>query len=138
MKILRYGITIVTLLVFIFGTISLIQMSNKIVVTSCNLIILRDNASFYNEQAQKTDKMTENYIQNDEKRQEIYNSQDNIIRWFSNQNTMMKIVILFLSIMLYPMILLVWIREILRTQMKITRKMKQKKRNSRNAQRFKR
>ena len=106
----------VNLLVFAWGFIiwffDSIYISNKIIVTSAKLVILNDNAQFYNEQPRKTDAMTESYLENDALRQEIYNSEDDLVRIFSNQHALVKAVILLLALAMYPLLLLVWIRQI--------------------------
>ena len=111
-KFMRIVIIILTFLALVFGTIEIARMSNKIIVTSAKLVILNDNAQFYNEQPRKTDAMTESYLENDALRQEIYNSEDDLVRIFSNQHALVKAVILLLALAMYPLLLLVWIRQI--------------------------
>lgn len=113
MKFFRYGITIVTLLVFIYGTVDVCQLCNKVISTSIQLMILNDNATFYNQQERKTDKMTEDYLANDAKRQEIYNSEDDVIRWFSNQNAFIKMCGFLIGLATYPLLLLMWTKQII-------------------------
>ena len=111
-KFMRIVIIILTFLALVFGTIEIARMSNKIIVTSAKLVILNDNAQFYNEQPRKTDAMTESYLENDALRQEIYNSEDDLVRIFSNQHALVKAVILLLAVAMYPLLILVWIRQI--------------------------
>ena len=111
-KFMRIVIIILTFLALVFGTIEIARMSNKIIGTSAKLVILNDNAQFYNEQPRKTDAMTESYLENDALRQEIYNSEDDLVRIFSNQHALVKAVILLLALAMYPLLLLVWIRQI--------------------------
>ena len=132
-KFMRIVIIILTFLALVFGTIEIARMSNKIIVTSAKLVILNDNAQFYNEQPRKTDAMTESYLENDALRQEIYNSEDDLVRIFSNQHALVKAVILLLALAMYPLLLLVWIRQIymvtykFRKYLNIRRKMKLQK-----------
>lgn len=109
---MRIVIIILTFLALVFGTIEIARMSNKIIVTSAKLVILNDNAQFYNEQPRKTNAMTESYLENDALRQEIYNSEDDLVRIFSNQHALVKAVILLLAVAMYPLLILVWIRQI--------------------------
>lgn len=111
-KFMRAMIMILTFLALVFGTIEIARMSNKIIGTSAKLVILNDNAQFYNEQPRKTNAMTESYLENDALRQEIYNSEDDLVRIFSNQHALVKAVILLLALAMYPLLLLVWIRQI--------------------------
>lgn len=111
-KFMRIVIIILTFLALVFGTIEIARMSNKIIVTSAKLVILNDNAQFYNEQPRKTNAMTESYLENDALRQEIYNSEDDLVRIFSNQHALVKAVILLLAVAMYPLLILVWIRQI--------------------------
>ena len=111
-KFIRTAIMILTFLALVFGTIDIIKENNKIIETSVRLIILNDNAQYYNEQPIKTNEMTQKYRENDKLRQEIYNSEDSLIRFFSNQIAPVKIAILILAILIYPLIVLLWLRQI--------------------------
>ncbi len=95
-------VTIVTLLCLVAGAFSVMQNCVKIVKTGFELMILQDNAQFYNEQELKTDNMTEDYDQNDAKRQSIYNSEDIVIRVFSNLPILIKIAVWLLAIVGIP------------------------------------
>lgn len=102
-------VKILTILLLVIGTTAVFQTSAKIVKTSVKMIVLRDNASYYNEQYRKTDAMTQEYLQNNEERQKIYNSEDIVVRIFSNQHILVKIVILLCALALFPLIIYMWI-----------------------------
>ena len=123
-KKLRAIIILMTFVALLLGTVEIIRTSNKIVATSAKLIVLNDNAVFYNEQPIKTDEMTEAYLENHSLRQEIYNSDDMVIRTFSNQNFVVKTAILLLAFAMYPTMLLVWIFQINTFVYKVKRKVK--------------
>lgn len=121
-KILRAIIALMTFVALLLGTGVIITASNKIIGTSAKLIALHDNASFYNEQVIKTDDMTEGYLENHNERLEIYNSEDVVVRTFSNQNFFVKTAILFVALAMYPVMLLVWVSQISNCVYKVKRK----------------
>lgn len=98
----RYAINILVLLMLILtmasGTKTLLSTNYKIVSTASSLIVLHDNAQFYNEQYRKTDAMTEEYLKNQAERENFYQSEDSVIRFFSNQHTLVKVLILVLVV----------------------------------------
>lgn len=95
-------VTIVTLLCLVCGTISVVQGCCKIAKTGVQLIVLHDDASFYNEQSRKTDEMTDDYNEGDAVRQKLYHSEDTIVRVFSNLPTILKFMVWVLSIIAIP------------------------------------
>jgi len=113
-KTFRILVNILTILALLIGSVVILQTSYKIFKTSVNLAVLSDNAQFYNEQARKTDEMTEQYLENHAERQKIYNSEDFVIRTFSNQNGFVKVLILIVAIIMIPMVILMWVCHILR------------------------
>lgn len=126
-KILRAIIALMTFVALLLGTGVIITASNKIIGTSAKLIALHDNASFYNEQVIKTDDMTEGYLENHNERLEIYNSEDVVVRTFSNQNFIVKTAILFVALAMYPVMLLVWIFQAKTCIYRVRRKVKRYK-----------
>lgn len=108
-KQIRKLVNILTILTLIIGSITILQTNGKIFRTSVQLFILRDNASFYNEQYRKTDTMTDEYLKNDLDRKAIYNSEDIVIRKFSNQNWAIKLVLLIWSSASFVLIPYMWI-----------------------------
>lgn len=121
---------LLTVLVLIVGTIGTLELSGKIVETGLSLAVLNDNASYYNQQYRKTDEMTRAYEQNQEQRMEFYNSEDPIIRGYSNMWTLPKIICLFLAIAMYPGVGLVWLYVILNIFFKLEKKLKRRKRRN--------
>ncbi len=76
----------------IWGVISMEMMSLKIFKTAMNLFVLNDNAQFYNEQPVKTDEMTSSYEKNQKERQLLYNSEDKVVRIYSNSHVIIKMI----------------------------------------------
>lgn len=124
-KVLVKILTIVTLII---GTATIFQTSNKIMKTSFDLIMMRDSASYYNEQYRKTDAMTEKYLKLDAERQKIYNSEDTVIRVFSNQKALVKIFIMICAAISYPLILYMWLSLIIREFVRYVRRRNRRKR----------
>lgn len=109
----RRLVTIVTLLVLMIGSINLIELANKIVKVSVDLILIRDDIEFYNENSRKTDNMTEcteKLMQ--ERNEKYYQSEDWQIKTFSNMFWGLKIIILMAMLSMYIMIPYMWIRVI--------------------------
>lgn len=104
----RFWVNILAILILFIGTIGTMKVSGKIIATSVELFVLNDNAAYYNEQRRKTDAMTEDYNKNHEERQAIYNSEDTVVRVFSNQNILVKVAILILAIVAFIMIPYMW------------------------------
>lgn len=102
-------INILIVLIFVAGSSTITHTCAKVVDTAVSLIILNDNAQFYNEQPRKTDSMTEDYIENNKLRQEFYNSEDTVIRVYSNMNILLKLFFLFVAVVLLFAIPLLWV-----------------------------
>lgn len=124
-------VTIVTLLCLIFGTCLVVHESYKIAKTGVHLMILNDNAQYYNENVRKTDGMTEEYLENNEMRQEIYNSEDVVIRVFSNLPTLIKLFVWILAMIAVPFVPFVLLINIVRQIFRIKRRCKQRRRRTR-------
>ena len=79
----------------ILGLIVYICNSVKIYKTAWELFVLNDNIRYYQEQSIKTDSMT-NEVQKDIEIREnnFYNSNDPVIRWFSNLYGFFKVLVL--------------------------------------------
>ena len=97
-----------TLFILLYGTVGLVKTCNKIMITTAKFIVIRDNASYYNEQHVKTNELDEMYECNNSMRQALYNSEDLIVRLFSNAPLMIKLVIVILTISMYVCIILFW------------------------------
>lgn len=123
----RTLVRLLTILILVVGTISTFQICSTVIRTGASLIVLRDNASYYNEQYRKTDEMTDAYNRNHEERQKFYNSEDPIIRGYSNSGTFAKILYLFLAIAMFPGIVLVWLYVIVNIYWELKRELKQRK-----------
>lgn len=118
---------LLTILILVVGTIGTFKICSTVIRTGASLIVLRDNASYYNEQYRKTDEMTDAYNRNHEERQKFYNSEDPIIRGYSNSGTFAKILYLFLAIAMFPGLALVWVYIIFNVYWKLERKLKRRK-----------
>ena len=104
------------LFIFIF-TLSmsiyfLMGIAPKVIKTGFTLIVLRDNAQFYQEQP-KTDRNTEEYIKSEAERQAIYNSEDSTIRNYANSFILVKVILLIFCIVSYILIPLAWYWKVL-------------------------
>lgn len=103
--IIRITVTIVTLLFVLLGVVKAEQICYKIAKTGASLMVLNNNAQFYNEQEQKTDAMTENFTaEKKERNEKFYQSEDLLIRVYSNLPALMKLAIWFLSLLLMLLI----------------------------------
>lgn len=121
-KTTRFLVKILAILTLIIGSVTMLQANAEIIKTSGRLLVLRDNASYYNEQYRKTDAMTEEYLANNAERQKIYNSEDVVVRVFSNQNTFVKLAILVWALASFILIPYMWLVLIAREISRTTRK----------------
>lgn len=115
--IIRITVTIVTLVFVLLGVVKAEQICYKIAKTGASLMVLNDNAQFYNEQARKTDAMTDTFeAERKERNEKFYQSEDLLIRVYSNLPALVKLAIWFLSLLLMLLIpffaLFIAIREI--------------------------
>ena len=79
----------------ILGLIVFICNSVKIYKTALELSVLNDNIRYYEEQTIKTNEMTAQAERDSEIREnDFYNSNDPVIRWFSNLYGLIKLVVL--------------------------------------------
>ncbi len=98
--IIRITVTIVTLLFVLLGVVKAEQICYKIAKTGASLMVLNNNA-----QEQKTDAMTENFTaEKKERNEKFYQSEDLLIRVYSNLPALMKLAIWFLSLLLMLLI----------------------------------
>lgn len=79
------------------GIVSLEMIALKVLKTAGDLAILNDNARFYNEQSVKTDRMTQEFLKNEAERQKIYNSDDSVVRIYSNSHAIIKFMVLIVA-----------------------------------------
>ena len=83
----------------ILGLIVYICNSVKIYKTALQLFVLNDNIRYYQEQSIKTDSMTnEVQIDIEIRENDFYNSNDHIIRWFSNLYGLIKVFVLAIDV----------------------------------------
>lgn len=113
-KTIKFLVNILTILALFLGSVVIVQNCCKIAKTGMNLMVLNDNIQFYNEQERKTDNMTEEAKYYFSERQKIYDSEDCVVRTFSNLNTVMKVIAFLISILMIPMILFMWFYHVLR------------------------
>lgn len=125
-------VTIVTLLCLVVGTVTVVQQSCKIVKVGANLMVLNDNASFYNESSRKTDEMTEEYLRNQAEREKFYQSEDTVTRVFSNLPTFTKLLVWILALAAIPFVPIIVFFHILRKIYVMRRRMQRAKRKARN------
>lgn len=100
---------IIVFLFSIIGSITIIGLSAKLVWTCAKLAIINDNIQFYNEAERKTDEMTmeaEELFEFREK--EFYNSEDFLVRTFSNLNPLFKILVIMGDIVILLYLLDMW------------------------------
>lgn len=98
--IIRITVTIVTPLFVLLGVVKAEQICYKIAKTGASLMVLNNNA-----QEQKTDAMTENFTaEKKERNEKFYQSEDLLIRVYSNLPALMKLAIWFLSLLLMLLI----------------------------------
>ena len=121
-KLIKLGVNILTLFMLAMGTLVTVSYCNKIVTTSIDMLILRDNAIFYMEQNLDS---TEEFVQNQELRNEqFYMSEDDVVRNFANQNFLVKTAIFLAAILMYPFILMVWLNQLNRGREVLIKKLK--------------
>lgn len=130
MKMVGILARLLTVLLLVMGTIATLGTSAKVISTGVNLMVLHDNASYYNEQHRKTDEMTEMYNRNQEEREKFYKSEDPVIRGYSNLGTLTKLLCLFLAVAMWPGVVLVWLYVLLNIYWRLERKLKRRKRKS--------
>ncbi len=80
------------------GIVFLETVSCIILKTSMDLLFFMYDAQQYNAQALKTDEMTERFVETQQERQKIYNSDNVIVRVYSNANILVKLAVLALAL----------------------------------------
>lgn len=125
-------VTIVTLLCLVVGTVTVVQQSCKIVKVGANLMVLHDNANSYNKSEKKTDKMTEEFIVNQIKREKFYQSEDTVTRVYSNLPTVTKLLVWILALAAIPFVPIIVFFHIVGRIYVIRRRMQRAKRKTRS------
>ena len=100
----RIMVILLTLFTLLVGSITILKANVKIIDTASELIALNDNIRFYNEQARKTDEMTEDYMRYDAARKELYNSEDTVVHMYSNSHALIKIFLLILALLSFVIV----------------------------------
>ena len=91
-------VKIFTLLSLIWMTIIVFLTSLTIFLTANKLIIINDNIDFYNESPRKTDSMTESVLEDFAAREELYNSNDIVVRLYSRSPLFLKLTITAIAV----------------------------------------
>lgn len=100
--------TLAILSLLIMTLITLFYCAPKVISTAAKMAVLNDNIQYYNEQYRKTDEMTEGVQKYFDARNEYYNSQDTLVHWFANLNSLFKMLVSVAAIASYPMFLYMW------------------------------
>lgn len=99
----------IVFLMTIVASITIIGLSAKLAWTCAKLAIINDNIQFYNEAERKTDEMTKEAEELFEFREkEFYNSEDFMVRTFSNLNPIVKILVIMGDIILLWYLVDMW------------------------------
>lgn len=92
---------IMAVIILIAGGIAVEKTSITVVKTGVGLFVIHDNISFYNESYRKTDSSTEAVEEQFRIRQErYYDSEDTVVRTFSNMFVLFKLFFFLLAIAL--------------------------------------
>ncbi len=129
---LKVMVCIMTIIAMFVGSVKLLQSSVKVIATAAELLVIRDNVQFYNEQSRKTDAMTAEYHENETRRQGLYNSADNVVRNFSRGNILVKLFTLVGALLTFIMIPYMWFCHIIRALAKAKRRAKTTTRDPRS------
>lgn len=98
---------VLTFFGFTMSIYFLVGIAPKIIKTSGDLFILRDNAMFFEEQKQ-TDKIHDEYLKNQVERNKIYNSPDPVINRYANSFILWKIIFPLVCLGSYIVLPLCW------------------------------
>ena len=99
----------VTMVLLVLMSFELVNENLRIQVTALQLFDISWEISDYNAEQVKTDEMTERIVQVQEKRKKIYNSDDLVLRVFSNSPKIVKIIIFILTTLGNFFIICLWI-----------------------------
>lgn len=108
---LKKVVKILTFFCVLVGCLVLWRDSLKLLKTATELCIINDNIAVYNEQYRKTDVMTAEVKKLFEEREEkFYNSDDIVVRIYSNSCSFLKLffIIVSLGLVVLMPIVLVW------------------------------
>ena len=105
----NFGVKLLVVLMLVFMSAELINANNRILITGWNLFNISLEVSDYNEATIRTDEMTTRIEQVEGMRYEIYHSEDWLIRTFANSHVSVKLVVILMAIVCYPVVGLFWI-----------------------------
>ena len=142
-KELKKVVKILTFFCVLVGAITIWRTSLNVLKTAGRLFVLNDNISVYNEQYRKTDEMTaeaEKYFK--EREENFYNSDDAVVRLYSNSNALLKVVFFVVALALVVLMPIVFAWNIICfvckkqiRQMKVQQKIKEQEMLKRKQQR---
>ena len=102
----------------------LVNANTRIIATAGTLANISMEIQDYNVSTRKTDEWTERIEQIQEERQSIYNSDDWLIRTFSNSNDLFKFAFILLAIGSYIAVIVIWIGVIIEIAESVSKKIK--------------
>lgn len=105
----NFWVKLLVVLMLVFMSAELINANNRILITGWDLFNISLEVSDYNEATITTDEMTERIEQVEGERYEIYHSEDWLIRTFANSHVSVKLVVILMAIVCYPVVGLLWI-----------------------------
>lgn len=108
-KIKKNFLRLVVILSLVLVTVGLAVLSAKIITTGAEIWRYNDNIRFYNESPVKSDAFTEWVEGEYAARDAMYNSEDLIVRMYSNSWFGIKIASFGLAVAFYPMAVLFWV-----------------------------
>lgn len=115
---------ILAILLLVFMSAELVNANTRIIATAGTLANISMEIQDYNESTRKTDEWTERIEQIQEERQSIYNSDDWLIRTFSNSNDLFKFAFILLAIGSYIAVIVIWIGVIIEIAESVSKKIK--------------
>lgn len=115
---------ILAILLLVFMSAELVNANTRIIATAGTLANISMEIQDYNVSTRKTDEWTERIEQIQEERQSIYNSDDWLIRTFSNSNDLFKFVFILLAIASYIAVIVIWIGVIIEIAESVSKRIK--------------
>ena len=115
---------ILAILLLVFMSAELVNANTRIIATAGTLANISMEIQDYNVSTRKTDEWTERIEQIQEERRSIYNSDDWLIRTFSNSNDLFKFAFILLAIGSYIAVIVIWIGVIIEIAESVSKKIK--------------
>ena len=115
---------ILAIILLVFMSAELVNANTRIIATAGTLANISMEIQDYNVSTRKTDEWTERIEQIQEERQSIYNSDDWLIRTFSNSNDLFKFAFILLAIGSYIAVIVIWIGVIIEIAESVSKKIK--------------